>query len=137
TVKFKNSMRVSGNNTNFFKPGPTTPVEDWKITGKHRFWVNLTNKQGAFNQTLIGYVENATNELDRLYDGEVFGGNYVTIYSLLDQNKLTIQGRSLPFDSQDTVPLGYKTTIAGTFEIGLDHFDGLFEGQDVFLKDKL
>jgi len=130
-------MRVVGNNTNFFKPGLTTPVENWQTTGKHRFWINLTNGQGAFNQTLVGYIENATDGLDRLYDGELFGGNYVTIYSLLDQNKLTIQGKALPFNDEDVVPLGYKVTIAGTFSISLDHFDGLFEGQDVFLKDNL
>lgn len=136
-VKFKNGMRIANNNGNFFKPGPTTPVENWETTGKHRFWINLRNEQGAFNQSLIGYVENATDGLDRLYDGALFGGNYVTIYSLLNQNKLSIQGKALPFNNEDVVPLGYKVTIAGTFNISLDHFDGLFEAQDVFLKDNL
>jgi len=136
-VKFKNSMRIASGNTNFFRPGSTTPVENWEITGRHRFWLNLRNDQGAFSQTLIGYIENATDGLDRLYDGELFGGNYVTFYSLLDQDKLAIQGKALPFNDQDVVPLGYKTTIAGSFNISLDHFDGLFEGQDVFLKDNL
>lgn len=136
-VKFKNSMRIVSSNSNFFKPGPTTPVENWQTTGKHRFWINLRNEQGAFNQALIGYIENATNGLDRLYDGELFGGNYVALYSLLDQNKLTIQGKSLPFNNEDIVPLGYKVTIAGTFNISLDHFDGLFEGQDIFIRDKV
>lgn len=137
TVKFKNSMRIAGNNSNFYRPGTPDPSENWQTTGKHRFWLNLRNSQGAFNQALVGYIEGATNGIDRLYDAELFGGNYVTLYSLLDQNKLTIQGKALPFDVADVVPLGYKVTIAGTFNISLGSFDGLFEGQDVFLKDKL
>lgn len=136
-VKFKNSMRIIGHNSNFFKPAPTSPVENWQTTGKHRFWINLRNSQGAFNQALIGYIEDATDGLDRLYDGELFGGNYVSIYSLLDQKKLTIQGKALPFNSEDAVPLGYKVTIAGDFYIDLDQFDGLFAGQNIFIKDKM
>ena len=137
TVKFKNSMRISGNNSNFYRPAPSDPEANWQTTGKHRFWINLRNNQGAFNQALIGYIEGATNDIDRLYDATLFGGNYVTIYSLLDQNKLTIQGKALPFDTADVVPLGYKATIAGAFNISLGGFDGLFEGQDIFLKDNL
>lgn len=137
TVKFKNSMRIAGNNSNFYRPGTSDPAENWQTTGKHRFWVNIRNNQGAFNQALVGYIEGATNDIDRLYDAELLGGNYVTIYSLFNQNKLTIQGKALPFDSSDVIPLGYKVTIAGTFNISLGAFDGLFEGQDVFLKDNL
>lgn len=136
-VKFKNSMRIVSNNSNFFKPSPSQAVENWQTTGKHRFWINLRNSQGAFNQALIGYVENATDGQDRLYDGELFGGNYVRIYSLLGQKKFTIQGKALPFNNQDVVPMGYKTTIAGNFYISLDHFDGLFSGQDIFIKDNV
>ncbi|MDR6966044.1 hypothetical protein J2X31_000037 [Flavobacterium arsenatis] len=137
TVKFKNTMRIAGNNSNFYKPVATDPAENWQTTGKHRFWINLRNNQGAFNQALVGYIEGATDDIDRLYDAELWGGNYVTIYSLFNQNKLTIQGKALPFNTSDVVPLGYKATIAGTFNISLGGFDGLFEGQDVFLKDNL
>ncbi|MFY0482386.1 hypothetical protein ACI6PS_07245 [Flavobacterium sp. PLA-1-15] len=137
TVKFKNSMRIAGNNSNFYRPGPQDPSENWETTGKHRYWLNLSNSQGAFNQALIGYIQGATNDMDRLYDAELLGGNYVTIYSLINQHKMTIQGKALPFNNTDVVPLGYKVTIVGTFNIGLGSFDGLFEGQDVFLKDKL
>jgi hypothetical protein len=30
-------------------------------------WLNLTNTQGAFKQTLIGYITGATNEYDNVY----------------------------------------------------------------------
>jgi hypothetical protein len=33
--------------------------------------------------------------------------------------------------------MGYKTTIAGSFEIALSNFDGLFVDQGIYLEDKL
>lgn len=135
TATFSNLYR-GGSNNNFFRPAPTEPADNWEVTGKHRVWLNLTGTD-AFNQILVGYVENATNGLDWGYDGAQFGGNKVTLYSILDSNNLVIQGRGLPFNNQDEVPLGYKTTLTGTLKISIDHYDGLFEGQPVYLEDKL
>lgn len=136
SATFNNAMRVTGNNNQFFKPGPTEPTENWETKGQHRIWLNLTGGTNAFNQALVGYIEGATNALDWGFDGDQFGGNQVTLYSLLDTKKLTIQGRALPFNDQDEVTLGYKTTLTGTLKIAIDHFDGLFEGQDIYLEDK-
>lgn len=137
-VTFNNSMRVKagGNNKQFFKPATSTPVENWETTGKHRMWLNITTQQNDFNQILVGYIENATNDLDWGYDGEVFSSGAATLYSLLDDNELTIQARALPFNNQDEVPLGYKTTRTGIMTISIDHVDGLFEGQEIYLEDK-
>lgn len=135
-VIFNNSMRVTENNNQFFKTSPTEPVSNWETTGKHRIWLNLTG-ENAFNQTMVGYIQNATNGLDWGYDADQFGGNKVSLYSILEDKKLTIQGRALPFEDEDEVPLGYKTTLTGNLKISLDHFDGLFEGQDIYLEDLL
>ncbi|MDR6966765.1 autotransporter-associated beta strand protein [Flavobacterium arsenatis] len=135
-VTFNNSMRVSGNNDQFFRPNTTQPINNWQTSGKHRIWLNLTG-QNAFNQTMVGYIEGATNGKDWGYDGESFGGNRVTLYSLLADEKMVIQGRALPFNNQDQVPLGYKTTLTGSLKISIDHYDGLFEGQDIYLEDLL
>lgn len=133
---FNNSMRVAGENDQFFRPSATEPINDWQTTGKHRIWLNLTG-QNAFNQTMVGYIQNATNEKDWGYDGESFGGNKVTLYSLLEDQKMAIQGRALPFNNQDQVPLGYKTTLTGSLKISLDHYDGIFESHDIYLEDLL
>jgi hypothetical protein len=50
---------------------------------------------------------------------------------------LVIQGRALPFDNTDEVPLGYRTTINGDFTINIDQTDGLLINQSVYLEDKL
>jgi len=128
TATFNNTMRIGANNNQFFR---NSQIE------RHRFWLNLENSQGGFNQALIAYVQGATNDYDRGYDGELFGGNTATFYSIIPDKTLTIQGKSLPFDLNDVVPMGYKTTVAGNYKITLDHFDGLFDTQAVYLKDKL
>ncbi|WP_193743719.1 T9SS sorting signal type C domain-containing protein [Flavobacterium sp. 83] len=107
------------------------------VLEKHRIWLNLTNTQGAFKQMLLGYVTNATNGYDNSYDGESFDGNtFVDFYTVNDDKNLTIQGRALPFDENDVVPIGFSSTIEGVFSIGIDEVDGLFASQNVFLEDK-
>lgn len=134
-VTFNNSMRISGNNSQFFRSSSATPMSQ-QSNQKHRIWLSVSNNQGAYNETLIGYVTNATNGYDGKYDGKTMPtSNVVALYSLLGQDKLAIQGRALPFDSSDIVPLGFSSTLSGTFEVTLQNFDGLFTQQDVFLKD--
>lgn len=140
TVIFNNSMRqIAGtpiDNSQFFK------IRDTKskvaMVEKHRLWLNLSNAQGAFKQTLVGYVTSATNEYDNGYDGETFDGNeFVDFYSVNQDRDLVIQGRALPFDETDVISLGFRTAIAGTFTISIDQFDGFFLDQSVFIEDKL
>lgn len=128
TATFNNTMRVGANNNQFFR---NSQIE------RHRLWLNLENSQGGFNQALVAYVQGATNDYDRGYDGELFGGNTATFYSIIPDKLLTIQGKSLPFDLNDRVLMGFKTTVAGNYKITLDHFDGLFDAQEVYLKDKM
>lgn len=135
-VYFKNSMRIAGNNTDFYRQahpltGTTQSLE------KHRIWLTLSNTQGAYNQTLVGYIANATNDNDPLFDGKPWAtANVVSLYSVVGSNTYSIQGRALPFSDTDVVPLGYKSTIAGTFSITLEAFDGLFANQEVYLWDR-
>lgn len=131
TVTFNNTIRVAGNNDLFYRNAQG--IE------KHRVWLNVVNSQGAFKQMLVGYIEGATNDRDTRFDGEyVETGNVVALYSLVNEERLAIQGRALPFVDTDEVPLGFKTTIDGPFQIQLADFDGLFtEGQGIYLEDKV
>ena len=136
TVVFDNSMRIVEQNSTFFKFSPTKKSKSNAIE-KHRVWLNLSNSEGAFKQVLIGYAANATNEFDHFFDGETFDGNeYVDFYSINKQKKLVIQGRSLPFDSNDSVPLGYKSNIEGNFNIAIDLTDGLFTDHNIYIEDQ-
>ncbi|WP_149205978.1 DUF7507 domain-containing protein [Flavobacterium johnsoniae] len=131
SILFTNNMRVSGNNSQFYKTTGTDNIE------RNRIWLNFANKEGAFKQLLVGYIDGATNNWDLQYDAETMDANtYTDFYSINQNMSLTIQGRGLPFENSDVIPLGYKTTIAGDFTISIDHVDGFFDNQNVYLEDK-
>lgn len=132
TNVFNNAISVSGNNNEFFKTAKPSVLE------KHRIWLNMTNTGGAFKQLLIGYIQGATNGYDSSFDGITLDKNlYIDFYSINLDKKLVIQGRALPFDDSDAVPLGYRTIISGDFTISIDETDGMFSNHAVYLEDKL
>ncbi|WP_432672669.1 GEVED domain-containing protein [Flavobacterium sp. SM2513] len=143
TAVFNNNMRASGNNMNFYRPNAAQNSNNVNASAtvepleRSRVWLNLQGGTNGFSQTLVGYIENATNDYDTLFDGPSFGGNSVTFYSINNAKNLVIQGRALPFLDTDEVPMGFKTTLTGNLTIGIDHADGLFENQTVYLKDNV
>lgn len=136
-VEFDNSLRIVTGNSNFFKPAKENNQRNKNAVEKHRLWLNFENKEGAFKQILLGYIQGATNFYDESFDAETFNGNaYVDFYSLNDAKKLVIQGRALPFTIADTIPLAYRTAIADDFTISIDHADGDLSNQAIYLEDK-
>lgn len=129
TALFTNSMRTKSNNDNqFFKSANTDE--------RSRIWLNVTNAAGEFGQTLIAYMAQAENGVDRS-DGIYLNDGSTALTSWLDNSEYIIQGRA-PFTVADVVPLNFKTLTAGSYTIAIDHVDGLFTGnQAVFLKDNL
>jgi hypothetical protein len=138
---FTNNMRLLGSNATFFRSAGTNdqlPNQNSHLIERHRLWLNLSNNQGAFKQTLIGYVSGATNGLDRDFDGSTLAsGTAVSLYSIVDDAQLAIQGRQLPFNVQDLVPLGFRASSAGSYLLSIEKGDGLFENQAVYLEDRL
>jgi hypothetical protein len=130
TVAFNNDMRLGADkNSQFFKNAGAIQ--------KSRVWLNMSNAEGAFKQTLVGYVEGATNEYENRYDGVTFDANpYIDFYSVANGNNYVIQARSFPFTDTDQVPLGYRTTIAGDFTISIDDIDGDLTNKNIYLEDK-
>ncbi|UUF15350.1 MULTISPECIES: T9SS sorting signal type C domain-containing protein [Flavobacterium] len=129
-VVFTNSMRIPGENSQFFKTA--ADIE------RNRVWLNMSTTTGLFKQVLVGYIDGATNSWDQNYDAATLNGSvYLDFYSLNEAKKLTIQGRGLPFEDTDLVPLGYRTAVAGEFTIAIDHTDGLLNDQAVYLEDKV
>ncbi len=130
TLNFTNAMRVANNANQTFR---TAAVE------KDRLWLNLKTGTGTdINQILVGYIDGATQGVDRNFDGLSFGNTGSSLSSKIAGDDYAIQGRSLPFDSSDSVPLGFKAATAGNYTIALTNSDGLFAGnQEVYLKDNL
>lgn len=134
-VKFDDNMRITEQNASFFKPRKSINSKKSPDV-KSRIWLNLTNKDVVFKQLLLGYAEAATNQYDASFDGETFNGNqYVNFYSINENKNWTIQARGLPFQDEDSIPLGYQTELDGNFFITIDHLDGVFTNQSVFIED--
>lgn len=132
SLVFKNDLRIKAQNTQFFK----TTAKEAEIEA-NRLWLNLSNDEDAFKQLLIGYAEGATNNFDFNYDAITMSSNsYVDFYTISEAKKLSIQARALPFDKTETIPLGYKATAESKFTISIDHADGFFNAQAVYLEDK-
>lgn len=146
-VYFDNGMRLTADvNTQFFKQVPKGPktskskdsskIETGPKLEEGRAWLNISN-QSNFRQMLLGYVNGATNDYDERYDGKVYSDSPITIYSLLNDKGMSIQGRQLPFDEEEIIPLGYETSVEGEFYINIDQADGFLKNRSIYLEDKL
>ncbi|MET0758842.1 MAG: T9SS sorting signal type C domain-containing protein [Flavobacterium sp.] len=133
TITFTNQMKVIDNNSQFYKNTQSPEIE----LQFYYLWLNMTNEAGAFKQIALGYEEGATDGYDFGTDALAVVGNEISFYSLIGDDAFVIQGRAYPWDLNDQIPLGYSTTINGTFDITLDHNDPFFDSQTIFIEDTL
>ena len=142
-LTFDNTMRDgSYDNLSFYSPnfnndeviGAST--EDDNIE-RHRIWLDLLTSDNQANSILIGYVDGATDGVDRLYDGFEFVGSNISFYSLIEDEKFSIQGKATPFNENDRVPLGVHVPANDTYSIAINTLDGLFTSNDqgIFIED--
>jgi hypothetical protein len=127
TVTFNNAMRFGAPaNDNFLR-----------TSERHRIWLDLVDQTNDASSTLIGYVTDATNDKDHLYDGSDLSDTSLQFYSLIGEEEMTIQGRALPFDLEDRVPLGFVVPHNNTYKIAINSLDGLFgdPSQNIYVED--
>jgi hypothetical protein len=130
---FSNTMRGTYDNSSFFRQGTSSN------TTKHRIWLDFVNEQNnTANSILVGYIEGATNGIDRLYDGYSINKSSQQFYSWFADEKLAINGKALPFNDSDFINLGYQAPTPGSFTITINALDGLFESttQRIYLEDR-
>jgi hypothetical protein len=136
TLTFNNNMRVKGvnNNTQFFRQtNPMTTAD----SNRSRIWIDLVNATGNSDRTVIGYVPNATFEKDVMFDAFIRLDGSQSIYSLIGDQTMCIQGRPADFDVNDRVSLGVVLPAVAQYTIAIGALDGLFEGnQSIYLEDK-
>ena len=131
TAIFNNSMRnKSYDNSQFFRSANTT--------NQNRIWLDIS-AGSLSSRTMFGYVPNATNNFDDRYDAYTRPGNSIKIYSVLNNQAFAIQGKQLPFQDSDLVPIGVKLPTNGTYTIAISEVDGLFANarQTIYLEDKV
>lgn len=133
-VVFNNAMRdASYDNSQFFKNNNTTNT----VVEKNRIWLDLVDANQQSVRTLIGYITGATASKDRIFDSVTKVSNITSIYSLIGEELMTIQGRPTPFNNTDQVAIGANFETAGTYSIAIGAVDGLFENnsQNIYLED--
>ncbi|WP_040279656.1 T9SS type A sorting domain-containing protein [Psychroserpens damuponensis] len=138
-VSFTNDMRYGSgesayDNSQFFRSNSETTTAPEE---KQLVWLSLVNESNMSSSTLIGYVDGATNEKDRLYDA-ITNSDGFSLYSMIAEDHMVIQGRPLPFDESDTVPLGFELIENGIYKIGIDNLKGstfLDDTQSIYIED--
>lgn len=136
---FNNSLRNSTyNNSQFFRNSNSVENQTTSLE-RNRIWIDLISSSGSSTRAMIGYIENATNEKDRLYDAFSNEKLSFNIFSLIEEDKMLIQGKSLPFNENDKVNIGVSIPQDGSYKIGIAAVDGLFANtnQNIYLEDKL
>lgn len=127
TVNFDNTMRTA-QDASFYKN---------TIAEKNRIWLSLSKENKTISQILLAYMDGATNDVDNQIDAKVMQRGSSAIYSLINNEAYAIQGRSLPFKTDDVVKLGFEALEQGNYTINIEQVDGLFENdQIIYLKDK-
>jgi len=123
-LTFRNTQRVSDN----------TPFVNRPVV-KNRVWLDFTSNTG-FNQTLVGFFDDATNQKDRLYDAHILDASTFVLYSLIGDEKFAVQGLAQWDDSERILPLGYTTNVSGTHQIAINRYEGIFDGNvNIYIRD--
>lgn len=128
-ITFNNSMRSSTyDNGQFFRAS----------NDNGRIWLDLIASNGSNVRNLVAYADGATNNRDRMFDAVTDEKLSLNLYSSIGNEFMKIQGRTLPFDNEDRVPMGIKVPQNGNYTIGIAAVDGFFtnESQNIYLEDK-
>ncbi|MBF6640490.1 fibronectin type III domain-containing protein [Flavobacterium sp. J49] len=139
-ITFTNSLRSNTySNSTFYRLSNSNVSNSINVENleRNRIWLDIIDSNNNSDRTLFGYIENATMGNDSFFDCITQNTGGIAIYSLLDDAKLSIQGRALPFDINDEVPIGINIPTSGNHTIALAAIDGLLNNQNIYLKDGL
>ena len=141
-VTFNNNLRsYTYDNSSFYRfsnLNATNTTFNVNTIERNRIWLDLIHINNQSDRTLFGYIEGATMGRDSFFDSNTLNTGSMSIYSLTSNtDKYLIQGRQLPFDVNDEVPIGIHIQTAGSYSIAIAGVDGLFNTQNIYLRDKL
>ncbi|MCD8518516.1 MAG: hypothetical protein LRY32_02200, partial [Flavobacterium sp.] len=124
TALFNNAMRSKDySNSHFYRSSNLVNSSNQENIERHRIWLDLVGPTNETTRTLVAYVEGATLAKDRMFDAFTDYKLAQNFYSLIDDQIMTIQGRGLPFNQEDRVPLGVKIPSNGIYKIAIATVD--------------
>lgn len=138
TALFNNSMRDKGySNSQFYRINTASRTTAIAPSERHGIWLDLVSPTNETTRTLVAYVTDATYGRDRMFDAITDYKSAQNFYSIINEDVMTIQGRPVPFDNLDKVPMGVKIPSTGSYTIAIGAVDGIFASstQDIYLED--
>lgn len=130
-LSFNNTIRGHDNSSAFFNRMSS-------VSQKDRIWLELKTPLNFVNPILVGYAKGASNGFEQNYDAPLLVEGADSFYSILDNQKLVIQGRGYPVTDDDVIPLGATFYESGKHTISISKKDGVFSsGKAIYLHDKL
>ena len=129
SVTFNPAWRTGGQNPLFFANGPD-PIQ--------RFYLSVSNEQGAYNEILIGFTDFASKGFDNLYDAHKLKGNpALSLYSLISDSdeEFAIQGRPYVMGC-DTIGLGLDANLGGVYHFCCERSEHCPDHLKMFLLDR-
>uniref|UniRef100_UPI00260891DC hypothetical protein n=1 Tax=Flavobacterium sp. TaxID=239 RepID=UPI00260891DC len=132
SLEFNNGQRVANNANQMFR----STAESMQTLEKNRIWLNISGTNNEFAQTMVGYFTNGSLDIDTT-DSPYFNDGTIAFNSKINGVEYAINGRPVPFDTTDSVPMHFKVATPGTYTIAIDQKDGLFATttQPIYLKD--
>lgn len=126
SLQFNNSQRVANTASNAF----------YRLSAEDsRLWFSINGPdESYFNQILIGLLEDATNEEDRLYDAvKLMGSTGTSLAAQAHGNDYAILAFPPPYYSE-TIPLTVNVESEQNYVFRADRMEG-FEGMNVYFND--
>jgi hypothetical protein len=118
-VIFTNEMRVA-DNAGILNRNSDNPMSD-------RYTLELSDSSDGFSQMQIGHYNATTLGYDAGYDATVLGNSGILLGSLIEDVTDTFAVQAInEFDVTTSIPLRFKTQVAGEFTIELKEVEGLF-----------
>lgn len=118
-VIFTNEMRVA-DNAGILNRNSDNPMSD-------RYTLELSDSSDGFSQMQIGHYNSTTLGYDAGYDATVLGNSGILLGSLIEDVTDTFAVQAInEFDVTTSIPLRFKTQVAGEFTIELKEVEGLF-----------
>lgn len=130
---FENAQRAEGYQSRFINKSGTGEEE----ISANRYWLHLTTPIGVVTTTLVGYMDEATNDYEEDYDADLLAVGTDALFTEIGAHHLGIQGRQAPLKTSEVIALGTSHHAAGNYTLSLGEREGIFaEGQNIYLKDK-
>ncbi|NPA42572.1 MAG: hypothetical protein GXO27_00890, partial [Chlorobi bacterium] len=130
-VLFKNTQRATAA-ADFLNRPARNRVTD-------RLWLEVYDGQGFYKQLLIGFSDQATDTVDRLYDASSIRNRPdIDFYSLTPDGRaaLQIQGLSALGAGERVIPLGYVALQPRRLTLQLATVEGEIVNRHIYLRDR-